>query len=86
MRRHGDEATLRQQEVSALGEFLDETENVIPTPAIETDDVVAQLKEDLVHLERRQNRLDQHSAFDRAMRKTQASFGEIAASMVKGHV
>ena len=77
MGRHGDEATLGQQEVRALGEFLDETEDVIPTSAVESDDVVAQFEQDFVHLERGQNRLDQHRALDRAVGETQTTFCKI---------
>ena len=49
-----------------LREPLDEGEDVVPAAAIEADDVIAQLIEDLVHLERGRQRLDQDRRLDRA--------------------
>ena len=49
-------------------EFLDAAEDVVPAPDVEPGAVLAQLVEDLVHLERGEHRLDQHRGLDRALR------------------
>ena len=49
-------------------ELLDEAEDVIPAAAVEAGGVVAQLVEDLVHLERGEDGLDQHGGADGAAR------------------
>jgi hypothetical protein len=43
-------------------ELLDVAEDVVPAAAVEADDAVAQLVQDLVHLERGEQGLDQHRA------------------------
>lgn len=65
---HGDGAAVGQDEVGVVAELLDGAEDVVPAAAVEPGAVVAQLVEDLVHLEGRQDRLDQHRAADRAPR------------------
>ena len=49
-------------------EPLDEREDVVPASAVETRRVVAQLPEDLVHLERAEDRLDEDGRADRPVR------------------
>ena len=56
------------EEGLVLAEPLDEREDIVPAAAVEADDMVAQLVEDLVHLERRRQRLDQHRRLERPMR------------------
>ena len=51
---------------STRAELLDRAEDVVPAAGVQRAAVVAQLVEDRVHLERRQDRLDQHGAADRA--------------------
>ena len=46
-------------------------EDVVPAAAVQPGDVVAQLVEDLVHLEGRRQRLDQHRRLDRAVRQAE---------------
>src|SRR6185312_6218018 len=48
-----------------------EAERVVPGPAVESRNVLAQFKQDLVHLERSGDRLDQNGSLDRASRQTQ---------------
>ena len=48
---HRDLRPIRQHEVRTMPELLDEAENVIPSSAVQTRRMVAQLVEDLVHLE-----------------------------------
>src|SRR5579864_8277266 len=43
-----------------IPEFLDHAENVVPPPAVQSGAMLTQLPQDLVHLERRKNRLDQY--------------------------
>ena len=45
---------------------LDDAEDVVPAPGVQAGRVLAQLVEDLVHLERRGQRLDEHRRADRA--------------------
>ena len=47
---------------STRAELLDRAEDVVPAAGVQPAGVLAQLVEDLVHLERRQDRLDQHGA------------------------
>src|SRR5271157_3662134 len=50
-----------------VSKLLDEAENVVPAPAIESGGMFAQLVENFVHLESRSNRFDQDSRADRAL-------------------
>ncbi len=50
---------------------LMQREDVVPAAAVERHDVVAQLVQDLVHLERGPQRLDQHRDLDRLLRNLQ---------------
>src|SRR5215212_5083964 len=55
----------------ARPEFLDEREDVIPASAVETRAVIAQLPENLVHLERGEDRFDEHRRADGAVRNAE---------------
>src|SRR5258708_7233066 len=57
-------------------ELLDRAEDVVPAARVERAAVVAQLMEDLVHLERRQDRLDQDGAADRPRWQVESVLGE----------
>ena len=59
MRGHRDAPRSGRTALRSIREFLDETEDVIPAAAIQTGGVFAQLVENLVQFERRENRLDQ---------------------------
>ena len=61
---HGDGAAVGQHKVRTASEFLDETKNVIPAPAVQPDGVVAQFVEDFIHFKSRGNGLDQHGSAD----------------------
>ena len=52
-------------------ELLDDAEDVVPAAGVQPGGVVAQLVQDLVHLERGQDRLDQHRRADRAARNAE---------------
>ena len=65
---HRDLHAVGRDEVVPRPELLDEGKDVVPAAAVESRRVVAQLVEDLVHLERREDRLDQHRRADRAVR------------------
>ena len=71
MLRHGDFGAVRENEVGALAEFLDEAENVIPAAAVQAGGVLAQFVHDFVHLECREDRFDQHRRANRAARDSQ---------------
>ena len=55
-----------------MAELLDHAEHVVPAPGVQAGRVLAQLPEDLVHLERSQDRLDQHGRPDRSRGRTPA--------------
>src|SRR5436190_8089741 len=57
-------------------ELLDHAEDVIPAAGVETDRALAQLPEDLLHLERGEDRLDQDGCADRGMRQTELLLGK----------
>ena len=54
-----------------VAEVLDDAEQVVPAAGVEAGRVVAQLVEDLLHLERGRDGLDQHGGADRAVRDAQ---------------
>src|SRR5207247_3082749 len=51
--------------------LLDYAEHVVPAARVQARRVLAQLPEDLVHLEGGQRRLDQYRRLDRALRKAE---------------
>ncbi len=63
---HSQRRTVGEQKIRQMAEDLGETENVIPAAVVESDRVLAQLVEDLVHLECGGNRLDQYRHPDRS--------------------
>src|SRR2546425_2705951 len=63
---HRHPAAVGEHEVRAVSELLDEAEDVVPAAAVQAGGVVLQLVEDLVHLERSEDRLDQDRCADRA--------------------
>src|SRR5216684_137372 len=77
MLRHGYFRTIRQNEVGAIAELLDEAENVIPASAVEPGGVLAQFVQDFVHLKRRKNRFDQHRGANGPARNSHIVLGEI---------
>ena len=63
--RHRHRGAIGKDELRTMAELLDHAEDVVPAPCVEPGGVVAQLVEDLVHLEGGENRLDQHRRLDR---------------------
>ena len=61
---HGDRRTVGHQKSRMAAELLDETENIVPPAAVETGGVIFQFVEYLIHLEGRQNVLDEHRRLD----------------------
>src|SRR6266545_1226858 len=68
---HRHARTVGQHEFRPAAEFLDEAEDVIPAPAVESRGMITQLVEDFVHLEGGGDRLDQHRRADRPARGSQ---------------
>ncbi len=69
--RHRDQRAVGQDAIRTLPEFLDEAEDVVPASAIQAGRMVAQLPEDLVHLEGCEDRLDEDRRADRPGRELQ---------------
>ncbi len=63
---HGDLGTVGQDQVVVLGELLDGAEDVVPAPGVEAGGVVADLVEDLFHLEGAEDGFDQDRGADGA--------------------
>ena len=61
---HGHLPAIRQDLVGPGVELLDDREDVVPAARVEPGGVVAELVQDLVHLEGGQDRLDQHRGTD----------------------
>ena len=61
---HGHLRAIGQQRGGIVSPGLDEAEDVVPAAAVESRRVIAQLPEDLVHLERRREGLDQDRGLD----------------------
>jgi hypothetical protein len=70
---HRHEPAVGQHEGGIGAQLLDEAEDVVPAPAVEARGVLAQLPQDLVHLERGEDSLDQHRRADRPARRPSAS-------------
>ena len=68
VRRHRDQRAVGEAEILVAAELLDAREDVVPAAAVEPGRVLAQLVEDLVHLEGGEHRLDQHRRLDRSRR------------------
>ncbi|KAG0733423.1 hypothetical protein G6F23_013361 [Rhizopus arrhizus] len=68
---HGHLAALGQHAVGVAAEGLQVGEDVVPAPAVQADDTVAQRVQDLVHLEHRRQRFDQHGHLDLAVRQAE---------------
>ena len=66
---HGHGRAVGQHERRVVAELLDRAEDVVPAARVEPGRVLAQRVEDLLHLERRGDRLDQHGRADRAARQ-----------------
>ena len=66
--RHRHLHAIGEHELGALSELLDDREDVVPASGVETGRVLAELVEDLVHLERREDRLDEDGRLDRPAR------------------
>ena len=68
--RHGHShlRAIRQCPARSRGERLDDAEDVVPAAGVEAGGVLAQLVQDLVHLECGPDRLDQNRGADRAAR------------------
>ena len=63
---HRHRVAVGQHELGPLAEALDHREQVVPAAGVQPGGVVAQLVEDLLHLERGRDRLDQDGGPDRA--------------------
>ncbi len=75
--RHRDRVAVRQDEPgSAVTEVLHDGEQVVPAPRVQPGGVVAQFVEDLLHLVRGSDRLDQDGGADRALRDADVVLGE----------
>src|SRR5262249_24179668 len=72
---HRHARAVRQSRAGISPEVLDEADDVVPAPAVESGRVLAQFPEDLVHLERGEDGLDQHRRPDRAPGKAELILG-----------
>src|SRR5207248_8058114 len=74
---HGHLNAIGEDELGAAVEFLDDAEDVVPAPGVESGGVVAQLVEDLVHLESGCDDLEQYGCLDRAAGDAERVLGEV---------
>ena len=75
--RHRHVAAVGQHELLAVAELLDDAEDVVPAAGVQPGGVLAQLVEDLVHLERGEDRLDQDGRADRAAPEAELVLGDV---------
>ncbi len=73
---HGDLRPVGEEEVGAVAEGLDQTEQVVPAACVEPGAVLAELVEDFLHLERGGDRLDEDRGADRAARDAEKLLGK----------
>mmetsp|Transcript_33577 Transcript_33577/g.54619 ORF Transcript_33577/g.54619 Transcript_33577/m.54619 type:complete len:340 (-) Transcript_33577:492-1511(-) len=74
-RGHAHRVAVRQQRLGVALELLDVAEDVVPAAAVHAQRVRAQLVQDLVHLEGRRDRLQQHRGAHRARGHAQVALG-----------
>src|ERR1700694_3909077 len=74
---HRHLCAVRKHEFGPVPELLDDAEDVVPPSGIEAARMVAKLVEDLFHLERGEDRLDEDSRSDGPARNTQTILGEV---------
>ncbi len=72
---HGHLAAVGHQELGLLAQLLDVAEDIVPASAIQTGAVVAQFVQNLFHVKRGKNRLDEHGGLDRAARDAEQFLG-----------
>ena len=72
---HRHLSTIGQDEVGPQAELLDRAEDVVPAAGVQPRRVLAELVEDLVHLERGEDRLDENRRPNRAVRDSQGLLG-----------
>src|SRR5688572_22308999 len=75
--RHSHMCAVRQHKGAVMREFLDDAEDVVPAPRIETCRVIAQLVQDLLHLEGGEGRLDENRRADRPARHREGVLCEV---------
>ena len=69
--RHRHRRAVRQHELGTVAELLDDAEDVVPAAGVQSGRVLAQLVQDLLHLEGGENRLDEDGRLDRPLRHAQ---------------
>ena len=74
--RHRDLGAVGKDELLPFAELLDQAEDVVPATGVEADRVRAELVEDLVHLESRQDDFDEDRRLHRAALETELVLGE----------
>ena len=76
-RGHGHRGAVRQHKLLAgVAEVLDDAEQVVPAAGVQAGGVVPEFVEDLVHLERGGDGLDQDGGADGALRDAEVVLGE----------
>src|SRR6267378_5038576 len=73
---HRHPGPIRQDEFLPGSEFLDDAERVVPPACVEARGMVSQLIQDLLHLEGRGDRLDEHGGLHRAHRNPDCLLSE----------
>ena len=63
---HRDVRAIRQNEGVVMRKFLDDAEDVVPAACVQTGSMIAQLVQNLFHLECREDRFDEHGRADGA--------------------
>ena len=73
---HGHHLAIWQDFVGVIFQCFDIAKDVVPTTTVQTDNVVSQVIQDLIHLEHGRQSLDQGRRFDGATRQADMIFGE----------
>lgn len=61
---HGDSAAVRKDSTTISSTLLDETEDVIPSSTVKPRRMSPELEQNLLHMERSRESLNQHSSSD----------------------
>jgi hypothetical protein len=74
---HRYSAPVWQNKLAVVTELLDNAEDVIPSAAVEAGAVLSEFIDDLLHLERSKNGLNQHRTSDGTPRDAQRILGKV---------
>ena len=84
--RHRELRAVGEHAVGARAKCLDDAEQVVPAPRVQTSRMIAELIQDLLHLERGEDRFDQHGRANGSVGNTERVLRETEDVVPKTHL